>query len=320
MISATLQKYINAFARLKRGGTVYGLAPNKPILLLSIIDLIDNGIVTDNRVYIDTLLLDAFKKNWQLLVTTSNIEDITQPFYHLQNDTIAGKSFWLLHPNPGYQITQVIKSLAKLSKVCAFGSLADDLWLLLLDAQSREFLRQVLLQTYFPEQAVFFSATKQVGEEFLQLQTQSILNEPAPKYGERRMYTTEEVIVRDGLFQRWVTNSYDYQCSFTGMKLGNSFNYNFVDACHIIPFAVSFNDSPTNGIALCPNIHRAFDRGLLSIDEDYQILVSEHLTEDKRHPYALTQLKGRKILLPQHQNHYPAQETLAWHRDKVFKS
>lgn len=314
-----LQKYAKAFSHLKRGSTPYGAAPHKPILLLTLIELIEKGIVTDNRILVDAQLVGTFKENWQLLVTTANIEDLTQPFYYLQNDRVDGKSFWLLHPKPSYQINQPIKSLSKLAEACAFGALANELWLLLLDAQSREFLRQVLLDTYFPEQVVFFRAAKQVGKEYLQLQTQSILNDAAPKYGKRRVYTTEEIIVRDGLFQRWVTNAYDYQCSFTGMKLSNSFNYNFVDACHIIPFALSFNDSRTNGIALCPNMHRAFDRGLLSIDENYRILVSEHVTEDTTHPYALNALKGRRIILPQQQNHYPAQEALAWHRSEVFK-
>jgi putative restriction endonuclease len=319
LTNPALQKYTKAFARLKRGGTKYGLAPHKPILMLSIIELIEKGIVIDNRMMVDAQLVDTFKENWQLLVTTANIEDLTQPFYHLQNDRADGKSFWFLYPKPTYQITKPASSLGKLIDVCAFGTLSDDLWLLLLDTPSREFLRQVLLDTYFPEQIVFFRAAKQVGDEYLQLQTQSILNEILPKYGQRRVYTTEELIVRDGLFQRWVTNSYDYQCSFTGMKLSNSFNYNFVDACHIIPFALSFNDSRNNGIALCPNMHRAFDRGLLSIDKDYRILVSDHLTEDPNHPYALTQLKGKKIILPQEQNHYPAQEVLNWHRGEVFK-
>lgn len=319
MNSTALQKYVKAFTQLKRSHTKYGAAPHKPILLLSTIELIEKGLVVNNQLVVNAQLVGAFSENWQLLVTTANIEDLTQPFYNLQNDEVEGKSFWMLYPKPGYQVTKPIKSLSKLREVCAFVSLAADLWTLLLNTQTRGFLRKILLDTYFPEQVVFFSAAKNVGDAYLQLQTQSILNDAAPKYGNRKIFTMEEVIVRDGLFQRWVTNSYDYQCSFTGMKLSNSFNYNFVDACHIVPFAVGFNDSRTNGIALCPNMHRAFDRGLLSIDEDYRIVVSSHFTEEKDHPYALTQLRGKEILLPQQKHHYPAQEALEWHRAEVFK-
>ncbi|RYG06575.1 MAG: restriction endonuclease, partial [Chitinophagaceae bacterium] len=66
-------------------------------MLLSIIELIEKGIVADNRVFVNDELIGAFKENWQLLVTTANIEDLTQPFYHLQNDQVEGKSFWLLY-------------------------------------------------------------------------------------------------------------------------------------------------------------------------------------------------------------------------------
>lgn len=95
------------------------------------------------------------------------------------------------------------------------------------------------------------------------------------------------------------------------MAICSTFNYNFIDACHIVPFSLTHNDKVSKGIALCPNMHGDFDRGLLSIDENYDILVSDHLTEDITHPYALTQLKGKKIGLPKEQNHYPAQEALA---------
>ena len=318
-MNTSLQKYLKAFTRLKQGVTKYGPAPHKPVLLLSLIELIEKGLVINNQFEVNADLVATFKENWQLLVTTANIEDLTQPYYHLQNDETEEGSFWMLYAKKGYQITSPIKSLHKLAEACAFGTLAHELWSFLLEPLSRESLRQRLLEKYFPEQISFFNAAKLVGNRYLQLQTQSILNEPDPKYGKRRNYTVEEIIVRDGLFQRWVTNSYNYQCSFTGMKLSNSFNYNLIDACHIIPFAVSFNDSRNNGIALCPNMHRAFDRGLLSIDDDYRILVSQHLTEDTSHSYSLTKLGGNKILLPKEQDLYPAKESLDWHRENIFK-
>lgn len=64
--------------------------------------------------------------------------------------------------------------------------------------------------------------------------------------------------------------------------------------------------SVTNGIALCPNMYPAFDRGLLSI-------------EGTTYPYALNVLNRKKIGLPKKQNHYLAQTALVWHRRKTFK-
>ena len=320
MTNTTLQKYTKAFARLKRGGTKYGLAPNKPILLLSIIELIEKGIVIDNSVMVDTQLVGTFKEYWLLLVNTAHKEDFTQPFYYLQNDRAEGQGFWFLQAMPGCQINAHIKSVSVLANICAYGFLAADLWLLLNDEISRNFLRQVLLDSYFPETRNNLLHAKQQGQGYLNDQTSDLLEEPAARLKHISKYTEEDIFVRNGLFKRLVPRLYQQQCSFTGMSLSSLYKHSFIDACHILPFSLTQNDKVTNGIALCPNMHRAFDRGLLSIDENYRILVSDHLTEDRDHPYALTPLKGKKIGLPKEQNHYPAQEALAWHRGEVFKS
>lgn len=319
MTNLTLQKYIKAFTRLKRGGTVYGLAPHKPVLLISLIELIAKGLVTENKIHVNADLVGTFKENWQLLVPTLHQPDFTQPFYYLQNDRVEGQGFWFLQPNAGCQINAHIKSVNTLQAVCAYGYFATELFLLLTDAQHRSILLQTLLDTYFPQQKAGFLQAKNKGEGYLHEQVNYILNGPEVKYEHISSHTEEDVFVRNGLFKKLVPKVYQNQCSFTGMKMSSTFNYNFIDACHIVPFALTQNDSVTNGIALCPNMHRAFDRGLLSIDENYRILVSNHLTEDTTHPYALTQLKGKKIILPKEQNHYPTQEALAWHRGDVFK-
>lgn len=319
MTDATLLKYAKAFARLKRGGTKYGLAPHKPILLLSIIELIEKGTVTDNQILVDANLVGTFKENWLLLVNTPHQEDFTQPFYYLQNERVAGEGYWFLQAMPSCQINAHIKSVSVLANVCQYGYLATDLWLLLNDPVKRNDLRQVLLDTYFSTTKYQLLNAKQQGQGYLNDQISDLLEEPEAKLKRVSKYTEEDVFVRNGLFKRLVPRVYQNQCSFTGMKLNNSFNYNFIDACHIVPFSLTHNDQISNGIALCPNLHRAFDRGLVSVHADYRILVSPHVTELVEHPYGLKKLAGQKILLPQTINHYPAQEVLEWHRGKIFK-
>jgi putative restriction endonuclease len=77
--------------------------------------------------------------------------------------------------------------------------------------------------------------------------------------------------------------------------------------------------SVTAFAALCPNMRRAFDRGLLSIDENYRLLVSSGVIEDPAHDYSINKLDGKPIHLPPGAQYYPAQEKLAWHREHVFK-
>jgi len=91
--------------------------------------------------------------------------------------------------------------------------------------------------------------------------------------------------------------------------------YSMIDACHIIPFAESYNDTITNGIALSPNMHRAFDRGLISIDNDYRVLVSSKFIESDS-VYSIRQFEGSSIILPENSSYYPSLENLAYHRER----
>jgi putative restriction endonuclease len=312
-------KYLKAFSHLKRGGTKYGLAPHKPILLISIIELFEKGLVIDNTIRVNADLVGTFKENWQLLVPTMHQADFTQPFYYLQSEKAGGTPYWFLQPNIGCQINAHIKSVTTLSKVCAYGYFSEELFLLLSDADHRLLLKQVLLDTYFADRKLDFGLEKTSGHGYYHEQVEDVLNEPEARYRRISIHTEEDVFVRNGLFKKLVPKVYRNQCSFTGMKISSTFNYNFIDACHIVPFSHSHNDKIVNGIALCPNMHRAFDRGFVSISSDYRIVVSKHIHEDKDHPYGLKQLEGREVILPEKKIHYPDLQAMAWHQQNIFK-
>jgi len=314
-----LQVYLNAFARVKRANTKYGLAPHKPILLLTLVELIDKGIVLNNRFEVNVDLVGLFQENWRLLVRTSNQPDFTQPFYYLQSDKAAGQGFWILYPNPGFQINAHIKSVRVLSEVIAYGSFDDRLAVLLSDPLDRAAVRDQLLSTYFPAERQAYYRQKELNDGFYHEVRSMVLNEPEAQYKHISIQTEEDVFVRSGLFKRYIPQLYQDTCAMTGMRMRSTFKYNFIDACHIIPFAITHDDKVTNGIALCPNLHRAFDRGLVSVGEDYTIMVSAHIDELADHPYSLSKLKGKPILAPELQRYYPSQENLAWHRENVFK-
>jgi len=319
LLNSSLQKYLNAFNRLKQGVTKYGPAPHKPVLLLSLIELIEKGLVTNNQFEVNADLVATFKENWLLLVPTMHQPDFTQPFYYLQSEKIEGQAYWKLQPNLGTQINAHIKSVTRLSETCAFGYFEPQLFLLLSDSNNRASATAMLLDTYFPHSKAKFIAAKKHGEGYLHDQEDFVLNEPEAKYRSIIINTEEDVFVRNGLFKKLVPKIYSNQCRFTGMQWSSTFGHSFVDACHIVPFSQTHNDKVTNGIALCPNLHRAFDRGLVSISADYTILVSDHLIEKENHAYSLKGLVGGKILLPNKRIHFPDAEAVAWHRENIFR-
>ncbi|MDB5132848.1 MAG: hypothetical protein JWR02_2597, partial [Mucilaginibacter sp.] len=125
--------------------------------------------------------------------------------------------------------------------------------------------------------------------------------------------------VRGGLFKKLVPKIYNNTCCITGMRLESTFGHSFIDACHVVPFSVTHDDKVNNGIVLCPNLHRAFDRGLITISPDYTVLISKHINEDAVHPYSLGKLNGKRIVLPPSKQYYPLQENLDWHSGNTFK-
>lgn len=77
----------------------------------------------------------------------------------------------------------------------------------------------------------------------------------------------EEVFARGGIFKREIPKIYDNTCAISGTRVDALLSISMVDACHIVPFSEGYDDTLVNGIALRPNLHRAFDRGLISISE-----------------------------------------------------
>ncbi|CAN5597807.1 HNH endonuclease [soil metagenome] len=320
MLSSVINKYCTAFFSLKRGSTKFGMAPHKPVLLMALIEMVEKGILTSNRIKVDVELVAAFQNVWELLVFTPHQADFTQPFYYLQSDKAGKDPFWRLVPKLGNSINAHIKSVNTLQKVLDYGYFADALYNLLQDPVSREILKQVLLETYFQDTKARYYESKTKGRKtYVQDLVNYILNEPVVPVKRIKVGLEEEAYVRNGLFKKLVPKDYQSTCSFTGMKLTSTYGFNFVDACHIIPFSVSKDDRISNGLSLCPNLHRAFDRGIVSVDANYRILVSNQLVENENHPYSLDKLRGQQIHLPVELKYYPASENLKWHREKVFK-
>ncbi len=66
--------------------------------------------------------------------------------------------------------------------------------------------------------------------------------------------------LRDAKFRPAVMRAYSHRCCISGIAL------RLVDAAHLVPVAdVTSSDDPTNGIAINPLFHRAYDSGLLGI-------------------------------------------------------
>ena len=117
-------------------------------------------------------------------------------------------------------------------------------------------------------------------------------------------------------FRDTVLASYNFSCALCRMSLPMMLN-----ASHIIPWAVDKQRraDPRNGMCLCVLHDRAFDRGLITVSEDFKIAVSREIKTphaSKLHRIGLLEIEGEKINLPDRFGSDP--EALAYHREKIF--
>lgn len=121
---------------------------------------------------------------------------------------------------------------------------------------------------------------------------------------------------RDAAFAAAVKSAYQDTCAVTGLKIINGGGRSEVQAAHIRPVAESGPDSVRNGLALCGTVHWMFDRGLLSLDDDFTILMAKD-----RVPDTIGRLTnpGGKLRLPERPELRPHPQFLLFHRETVFK-
>lgn len=117
------------------------------------------------------------------------------------------------------------------------------------------------------------------------------------------------------LFSQVVRAAYDNTCCLSGCRLP------VLEACHISRYSETDRDTrldPANGLLLLPVFHKLFDKGYISIDETYKVLVSRDLElRDAFSKNLIRSVAGKRITSPK--GFWPRQEYLREHRNKYFR-
>lgn len=316
MSISLLQKFIPKLTNL-RIDRAHGNAPHQPVLLLSIIELIEQGRVCENKIIPSPELVETFVKYWSVI--TDRKPNLALPFFHLKNS-----NFWHHHPNAGYEnalkvVTQ-IKTVSRLREIMAYGYFDNDLFMLLTQPDSREYIRQKLIDTYLAHKKQeiinLINEEKQISEysdKIVEQVENAFFSE-----GEFPQFEAENKIRKAG-FRQAIMRIYEYTCSVCQIHILTLDGESVTEAAHIIPFSISKNDDVRNGISLCKLHHWAFDKGLISLNKTHRVIVSELISERGPTEWRLKTLQGKEILLPDHKELYPAQEALAWHREQQLR-
>jgi putative restriction endonuclease len=144
-------------------------------------------------------------------------------------------------------------------------------------------------------------------------ETLSLINAPLEEQ-ERRI---EQILlnrkIRDASFRLQVCEAYDDTCAVTGLRLINGSGKSEVQAAHIWAVKDGGPDVVQNGLALSATVHWLFDRHLVSLTDDFGLLVSHNQVPDDLRNLFSRQLE--RIRLPKHQRFWPHPAYIRKHRE-----
>lgn len=274
--------------------------PHKPILLLVILDLLDAGLATPDCIEWNAAIRERFTTYFEKVKKADDRDTPENPFYYL-----SGDGFWQAFrrspsgPSP-LASTPLVRDSGQV-----FARLSDGVELIFADDANRPLLRQALVSRYFPAEAATLLTSPDVLEE-----------------GQRpyAVDTEQDAPGRSAGFRKKVSEVYDHQCAACGLRLRlPGSDIALVDAAHLIPFSVSFNDHPSNGLALCKNHHWAMDRSLIApapsgVWKVSRVLIGHRSTGEAE----LVKLADHPVFPPADEAFSPDPAALQWRLERLI--
>ena len=113
-------------------------------------------------------------------------------------------------------------------------------------------------------------------------------------------------------FRESILSSYNSTCCLTGIDIPQ-----LLIASHIIPWSEDKENrlNPQNGLCLNSLHDKAFDKGFISFDENYRVVVSAELKNQKSQYFS--DLEGQKMTLPK--KFLPNLDFFKYHNERIFR-
>lgn len=272
-------------------------APHKPLLLLVILEMAEKGEIPSREVALSPDLAFRFSVFWSVVAKRRRqAPEVRLPFHHLGSSGILQPLTPDGNPSPGRKLTTKIK-------------LDPNFFDCLADQKFRDRARRVLIETepyFLPEERTALYSMLQIKPQAPGIREDGALYRESVQTGRDARFRIEVVVL-----------AYKHTCALTGYRMTTLEMESIVDAAHIHQFHDSRNNDPRNGIALSKNAHWQFDRGLWSLNDDYQVLVNrEKFIEEGVAGQRLADFEGRKVFLPSDPKYWPEYTYLDWHRKK----
>ena len=277
-------------------GVCQGKAPHKPLLLLALIDLAENGELTTRSFTRSPGLVLRFRSYGSIVADRWPTRlDVKMPFFHLST-----QGFW--------QPLDVEMRPAKSPDSCVVCEMQPELFALMADADFRLKARLVLVTKYFmpTERIALFEGLGLQAGAAREVKADNVVREAVEAAKSKG---------RNARFAVRVVAEYRYTCALTGYRCVTDDGAAVVDAAHIEQWARTQNDDLTNGLALSKTAHWMFDEGLWSADTDMRVIVNaRRFSENGHEPLRLSSFAGRHLQFDPSAKLRPSLECLRNHR------
>jgi putative restriction endonuclease len=211
--------------RVDRKGTI---APHKPLLLLVLAELAEQGKLTNKILPLTGELVFRFLVYWTVVAKRRpQRPDIHLPFYHMRSD-----GCWTPLNSDGQPTLERRRTVA--------AELDETFLDCLGDSGFRRQMRRILIAKYFVDFAERTALYQLVG---VPVPPEAIVSEDA------RLYEAARERGREARFRLTVVPAYNYTCAFTRYRLATIDSGSIAEAAHVHQFADSRNNHPRNGIA-----------------------------------------------------------------------
>ncbi|HEY6979530.1 HNH endonuclease [Reyranella sp.] len=142
--------------------------------------------------------------------------------------------------------------------------------------------------------------------------TLSLVSAPEEEWERKIVQILMNRKIRDASFRLQVCDAYDNTCAVSRLRMINGGGKAEVQAAHIWPVSDGGPDVVQNGLALSATAHWLFDRHLISLTDDYGLLVSHNRVPSELRSLFQNQLA--RIHLPKDKGLWPHLRYVQRHR------
>ena len=141
-LSPHIDLYRVLLLQMRRSVIKGGIVVNaKPVFVLSLMDIIESGLVKANHFLYSEELASHFVKEWEAYIPDMKPTPLCKPFFHLTND-----QFWHIQWKTAITFTSASDKIMR--ENVDYGYLDNALWDLLQDKEIRDFYRKVIIDNF----------------------------------------------------------------------------------------------------------------------------------------------------------------------------